>query len=233
MNHMSLALFDLDGTLLSADSDTLWCSFLVAHGVLDPSLEERSADMSRAYAAGTVVPDDYARFHARLLSGLTPQQLLPLQQRFVAEWVRPLIPDAARHLLQQHREAGDTLVLTTATSRVVSELTAADLGVDAYLCTELVWADGVCSGRIKGSPNMRSGKVERLRAWLAQRGEPDSVLRRASFYSDSINDLALLSMVGRPTVVDPDMRLAATAMRKGWTVLRLHHRSRRADALPA
>lgn len=224
MNDMSLALFDLDGTLLSADSDTLWCGFLVAHGVLDPSLEERSADMSRAYAAGTVVPDDYARFQARLLSGLTPQQLLPLQQRFVAEWVRPLIPDAARQLLQQHREAGDTLVLTTATSRVVSGLTAQDLGVDAHLCTELELQDGRYTGELRGRVNMRTGKVENLRAWLADQGLPDSLLRRASFYTDSINDLALLSVAGRPVVVDPDMRLSVTAMRKGWTVLHLRER---------
>lgn len=233
MPDMSLALFDLDGTLLSADSDTLWCGFLVAQGLLDADMERRSANMAHAYAAGTVVPVDYARFQAQLLRGLTPQQLLPLQQRFLVERVRPLIPPAARRLLQQHRDAGDTLVLTTATSRVVSELTARDLGVDAHLCTELELQGGHYTGDLRGRVNMRTGKVDNLRDWLAAQGLPDSLLRRASFYTDSINDLALLSVAARPVVVDPDMRLCVTAMRKGWTVLRLREADVQHDSAAA
>lgn len=230
---LQLAIFDLDGTLLPGDSDTLWCRFLADRGEIDAEQAERCAAVAQRYAAGTVVPEDYCLAQAALLAGRSAASLQPLRERFLAEVIRPRVPLAARELLLRHRNDGDTLLLTTATSRVVSELTAADLGVDAYLCTELVWTDGHCSGRLKGSPNMRSGKVDRLRAWLAQRGEPDSVLRRASFYSDSINDLALLSMVGRPVVVDPDVRLAATAMRKGWTVLHLHQRARQPDSVPA
>jgi HAD superfamily hydrolase (TIGR01490 family) len=230
---MQLAIFDLDGTLLTGDSDTLWCRFLHDLGEIDAGQAERCAAVATRYAAGTVVPEDYCLAQAALLAGRSAESLQPLRERFLAEVIRPRVPHAARELLQRHRDDGDTLLLTTATSRVVSEFTAADLGVHAYLCTELDWTDGLCSGRLHGGPNMRSGKVERVRAWLAQRGEPDSVLRRATFYSDSINDLALLSVVGRPVVVDPDVRLAATAMRKGWTMLNLHHRERQVDTVPA
>jgi len=228
---MQLAIFDLDGTLLTGDSDTLWCRFLLERGEIDTAQAERCAAVAARYAAGTVVPADYCLAQAALLAGRSEDSLKPLREQFLAEVIRPRIPHAARELLLRHRADGDTLLLTTATSRVVSELTATDLGVDAYLCTELEWADGRCSGRLVGGPNMRTGKVDRLRAWLAQRGQPDSVLRRASFYSDSINDLALLSAVGRPVVVDPDPRLATTAMRKGWTVLELHERQRVVDTL--
>jgi HAD superfamily hydrolase (TIGR01490 family) len=135
--------------------------------------------------------------------------------------VRPRIPDDARALLARHREAGHTLVLTTATNRVVSALTAQDLGVDHYLATELETVDGRLTGRTQGVLNMRTGKVERLRAWLQALGQPESLLRQASFYTDSINDLPLLSVVRQPVVVDPDPRLESTALRKGWQVLRL------------
>ena len=64
-----------------------------------------------------------------------------------------------------------------------------------------------------------SGKVERLRRWLQERGEPYTVLREASFYTDSINDLPLLSVVRWPVVVDPDPRRESAALRKGWQVL--------------
>lgn len=221
---MQLAIFDLDGTLLTGDSDVLWCRFLIAQGVLDAEAAARCDEVCARYVAGTVVPDEYCGFQASLLAGRTLVWLRPLRERFLAEVIRPRIPDSARRLLQRHRDAGDTLVLTTATSRVVSELTARDLGFEHYFCTELEVVDGCCTGLTTATLNIRTGKVEQLRRWLAQRHESDSVLRRASFYSDSINDLALLSVVGRPVVVDPDPRLAATAMRKGWQVLRLRAR---------
>lgn len=217
---MSLALFDLDHTLLSGDSDMLWVDFLVDAGELEPARREAAAAMAAAYTAGTVAPIEYCEFHAALLAGRTPEALQPLRERFLAERIRPRIPDDARALLARHRAAGDRLVLTTATNRVVSGLTAAELGVDDYLCTELQLLGGRYTGRTLGPVNMRTGKPERLRAWLAAQGLDAAELARASFYTDSINDLALLSMVGRPVVVDPDPRLASTAARKGWTVLR-------------
>jgi HAD superfamily hydrolase (TIGR01490 family) len=219
---MQLALFDLDGTLLGGDSDTLWVRFLIDQQWLDGAQATRCAQVGLLYAAGTVVPEEYGRFQAGLLAGRTAADLLPLRQRFLTQVIQPRIPQAARDLLARHRHAGDTLVLTTATNRVVSELTALDLGVDAYLCTELECVGGRYSGRMTGPTNMRTGKVDRLRQWLAEQGQPGLVLKRACFYSDSINDLALLSVVGRPVVVDPDRRLAATALRKGWTQLQLH-----------
>jgi HAD superfamily hydrolase (TIGR01490 family) len=218
---MRLALFDLDHTLLTGDSDVLWCEFLVACGEL-PSVatRARNEEIASRYTAGTITPREFCGFYASLLAGRSPDSLQPLRERFLAEVVRPLIPDDARALLQRHRAAGDTLVLTTATNRVASELTAAELGVDHYLCTELEIADGRFTGKTSGVLNMRTGKLDRLRAWLADSGLDEQLLKQASFYTDSINDLALLSVVGHPVVVDPDSRLESTALRKGWTVLR-------------
>ncbi len=219
---MQLAIFDFDGTLLGGDSDVLWCRFLIEHATLDPGLARRSALLGAHYVGGTVVPEEYARFQAALLGGQTLKGLQPLRERFLREVLRPRIPAAARALLQRHRRHGDTLVLTTATNRVVSELAAQDLGVDVYHCTELECQQGRFTGRLAGTPNMRLGKLERLRAWLAESGDGVAALKRACFYSDSINDLPLLSVVGRAIVVDPDRRLALTALRKGWARIELH-----------
>jgi HAD superfamily hydrolase (TIGR01490 family) len=145
-----------------------------------------------------------------------------LRERFLHEVIRPRIPADARALLRRHREAGHLLVLTTATNRVVSSLTASDLGVDHYLATEVEVIDGHFTGRTEGVPNMRTGKVDRLRAWLQQQRFSDALLRQATFYTDSINDLPLLSVVRHPVVVDPDPRLESTALRKGWKVLRFN-----------
>jgi HAD superfamily hydrolase (TIGR01490 family) len=218
---MPLALFDLDHTLLSGDSDVLWCDFLIDQNLLEASYRARSADLATRYSAGTVNPREYCDFYAGMIAGYSDADLRPLLERFVAEVIRPRIPDAARALLARHRAAGDTLVLTTATNRAVSALTAADLGVDHYLCTELEQVEGRYTGRSIGAPNMRIGKVDRLREWLSEQRQPEALLKKATFYSDSINDLALLSVVGHPVVVDPDPRLESAALRNGWTVLRL------------
>ena len=216
-----LALFDLDHTLLSGDSDVLWCDFLLRHGLIDAAYAERLQLVAAAYTEGTVTPADYCRLQAGTLAGRSPADWQPLRERFLHEAIRPRIPDDARALLQRYRDSGHLLVLTTATNPVVSGLTAADLGMDHYLATELELVDGRYTGRTQGVLNMRTGKVERLRAWLQQQGQPEATLRQATFHTDSINDLPLLSVVRWPVVIDPDPRLEATALRKGWQVMRL------------
>jgi HAD superfamily hydrolase (TIGR01490 family) len=223
---MRLALFDLDHTLLSGDSDVLWCDFLIAQGRCGPELRERSADIAARYIAGTVIPSHYCNFYAATLAGFDAATLRPLRERFLHEWIEPRISADARALLDRCRAAGESLLLTTATNRAISELTAESLQVDHYLCTELEMADGRYTGRTAGTPNMRTGKVERVRTWLVEQGLPERLLREASFYTDSINDLALLSAVGRPIVVDPDPRLESTALRKGWAILRFNRSKR-------
>lgn len=218
---MHLALFDLDGTLLSGDSEALWCAFLIEQGLLDPSFGQRSDEVSRQYVAGTVNPKAFCDFYASTVAGRRSAELQPIRERFLHEVIRPRIPDDSRRLLEKHREAGHTLLLTTATNRVVSERTAQDLGIDHYLCTELEEIDGHFTGRTTGALNMRAGKLDRLRRWLAETGKPETLLKEAHFYTDSINDLALLSVVRQPTVVDPDARLESAALRKGWNILRL------------
>jgi len=219
---MRLALFDLDHTLLSGDSDVLWCNFLLDRGLLDEDFRVRNRHMAAAYTAGSVTPADYCNFYASTLAGHGANYWQPLRERFLHEVIRPRIPADARALLQQHRDAGHTLVLTTATNRVISALTAADLGVDHHLATEVEVIEGLFTGHTQGTLNMRTGKVERLRAWLQGQGQVETVLKQATFYTDSINDLPLLSVVRRPVVVDPDPRLESAALRKGWMVLRFN-----------
>ena len=219
---MALALFDLDHTLLDGDSDLLWCDFLIAHGLLDESFRERKDQMATRYREGTVTPATFCGFFAATLAGHDTAHWQPWRERFLHDEVRPRIPASVRQLLQRHRKAGDTLVLTTATNRLISEMTAADLGFEHHIATELEVADGRFTGRTRGVLNMRTGKVDRVHEWLPTVGLDAQALRRAYFYSDSINDLPLLSAVGHPVAVDPDDRLLATARRRGWGLLHLH-----------
>jgi HAD superfamily hydrolase (TIGR01490 family) len=214
-----LTLFDLDHTLLSGDSDVLWCDFLIEKGLLErEAFAARNADMEARYRAGTVGVQEFAHFYLGTLAGRSPGEWEALRQEFLVDEVAPRIPAGALRLVRQHLDAGDLVAMTTATSRFITELTAAHFGIAHLLAIEPELVDGVFTGRSVGTLNMREGKVRRLHEWLAQRG--DELRRfRSMAYSDSINDLPLLEAVDEPVAVDPGPRLATIARERGWRVL--------------
>jgi HAD superfamily hydrolase (TIGR01490 family) len=219
---MRLAVFDLDHTLLDGDSDVLWCDFLMDQGLLDrATFEPRNQAMERDYRAGIVSTQDFCNFYVGTLAGRTAAQWQPWRDRFWRERIQPNLCPGTAALLQQHREQGHTLLLSTATNRYITELTAAGLGVEHLIATECeVGPDGRFTGRTQGAPNMRAGKIDRLQAWLTARGlslpEVD-----CSFYSDSMNDLPLLERVREPVVTNGDDRLLALAAQRDWRTISL------------
>jgi len=223
-----LALFDLDGTLLTGDTDVLWCDFLIEEGVLERSaFQAANAVIAERYARGAITPAEFCAFYAATLAGRSAAGWAPWRQRFVTAVIAPRLGAEALALVERHRAAGDRLVLTTATNRFLTEPIAERLGIADLIASELELAGGVFTGRNAGALNMREGKVARLKAWLATEDLSEAALSDATFYSDSINDLALLSAVGEPVVVDPDSRLAAEAARRSWPVLRFDRRLHR------
>lgn len=217
-----LALFDLDHTLLNGDSDVLWCDFLLSLGLLEAtSFAQRNADMEARYRAGTVGIQEFADFYVGTLAGRSPAQWQPLRQRYFEQWIQPRIPSGAYTLVRQHQEAGATVVLTTATNRFITELTARHLGFEHLIATETQQdSTGTFTGQTQGVLNMRAGKVQRLDAWLAERQQHLAQFESWG-YSDSINDLPLLRAVNHACAVNPDAALLAQAQERGWAVMQL------------
>ena len=216
---MKLALFDLDHTLLDGDSDVLWCDFLIDQGILErQSFGARNADMEARYQAGTVGLEEFSNFYVGTLAGRTPQEWEPLRQTFLQGVILPRIGHAALDLVKGHREAGDLVVMTTATNRFITELTAAHVGIEHLIATEPQLQEGRFTGRTSGTLNMREGKVTRLHAWLKDSGQGLADFESTA-YSDSINDLPLLESVNRAVAVNPDARLQQKAQDRGWDVI--------------
>ncbi|MEZ5477655.1 MAG: HAD family hydrolase [Thiolinea sp.] len=217
---MTLALFDLDNTLLNGDSDHAWGSFLVRKQLVDA--EAFAAANERFYGqykAGQLDIHEYNRFALRFLSEHDRDYLQALHQQFMQEDILPMIGQAARELVQSHRKQGHTLVIITATNHFVTAPIAAEFGIEHLLAINPKMANGRIVAEIDGVPSFREGKITRLQAWLAGR---DETLAGSYFYSDSHNDLPLLEIVEHPVAVDPDPVLQDIATERGWAVISLH-----------
>ncbi len=223
---MKLALFDLDNTLLSGDTDVEWCAFLSDQRVLSAAYQQANLEMDRRYRAGEANALEYVRFYLQPYRRHDMKQLLAWREAFMRERIAPRMLPAAHELLRSH--AGDLVVIITATNRFLTEPVAQAFGVEHLIATEPQIVDERFTGDVEGTPCMREGKIERLQAWLADRGQSLSAFAESWFYSDSVNDLPLLERVTHPVAVDPDPKLAQAARGRGWRSISL--RAPRADA---
>ncbi len=223
---LKVALFDLDHTLIPIDSDHSWGVFTTTIGWTDPVAFQRQNDAFFAdYRAGTLDIQDYVRFATEAIRRHGAAHSHAAHRQFMQQVVLPAITPQARSLVEQHRQAGDALVIVTATNEFVTAPIAQAFGVHELIAVELereLSSDGPgwFNGRIKGVPSAREGKVTRVTQWLGERGLGwDDV--QTTFYTDSINDLALMESVTHPVATNPDTRLRALAVERGWRILEL------------
>tara|TARA_R110001592_G_scaffold42588_6_gene138181 strand:+ start:26700 stop:27392 length:693 start_codon:yes stop_codon:yes gene_type:complete len=214
-----LAIFDLDNTLLGGDSDHSWGEFIVQNNIVDAQAYQAQNDkFFTEYLEGRLDIQVYLNFCLQLLAEHTQSQLDEWHGRFMTERIEPIILPQALALIDKHRQAGDTLMIITATNRFITAPIAARLGIDILLATECEKEAGVYTGRTTDIACFREGKVTRLERWLMENGRK---LEGSYFYSDSHNDLPLLKMVDHPVAVDPDDTLREYAQNNGWPVLNL------------
>jgi HAD superfamily hydrolase (TIGR01490 family) len=219
---VNLALFDLDNTLLSGDSDFEWSQFLIEQGVLDRELfEPMSHAFYEQYKAGTLNIAEFLEFQLKPLSRHARKVLDAWHAEFMQSKVRPMMGVKARALVDKHKAAGDVCVVVTATNSFVTAPIAREFGVEHLIATDPEEKNGEFTGAVAGVPSFREGKVVRMEQWMSARGWDWNSFTETAFYSDSLNDLPLLSKVSRPVAVDPDPTLRAYAEKQGWAVISL------------
>jgi HAD superfamily hydrolase (TIGR01490 family) len=217
-----LAVFDLDHTLVPHDSDEEWVAFLIEEGALDRAQWEAAnraliARFNRG-EAGTI---EFTEFYLSTLARFDDATLDRLRDRYLEVKVRPRIVEEARALVDRHRAGGDSLIVTTAVIRFLSEPIAAEFGISDVIATEAERLDGRYTGRVAGVPNAREGKLERLLMFLAARGQKLTDFRAIYAYCDSLNDMPLMSQVSNPVAVNADAVLSAHARHMGWPVMQI------------
>ncbi len=228
MGTTTLALFDLDHTLLPFDSGMAWTRFLVARGVLSSAAEAEYLEHCHRYVAGTLDIHAMHRASFRPLLGYPRSEIERWQREFERE-MAPRLPGPALELVGGHLRAGHLCAIVTATSFLVAEPFARLFGIEHLVATRSASVDGsshtAFTGEIDGLPCFREHKPTHVERWLAARppGSPRAIadFARSWFYSDSVSDLPLLGAVSDPVAVRPDERLRAHAMAAGWPVLDL------------
>ncbi len=218
---MNLALFDLDNTLLAGDSDFEWAQFLIEQGVLDREIyEARNQEFYEQYKKGTLDIYEFLDFQLKPLARYPRRQLDEWHRSYMQAKIMPMMRETARALVARH--ATDLCAVVTATNSFVTAPIAREFGIEHLVATEPAQDGGEFTGGVAGLPCFRDGKIVRVEAWLAARGQSIDAFERSFFYSDSLNDLPLLARVSDPVAVDPDATLRAHALAHGWPVMSLN-----------
>ncbi len=214
---MSIAFIDIDRTLLSVNSGTLWVRRERELGFLSLSQALRAAVWIGRYHLGFAAPEQTIGVAIRSLEGVPVGPFAARAAAFYADCVQPNIRPGARAAIETHRARGDALVLLTSSSNYVADPLVTELRLDGALCNRLeVGPDGRHTGRPTGRVCFGEGKLDHAAAEAKRRGVS---LRDCTFYTDSFSDAPVLEVVGQPVAVNPDPRLRRLARRRGWRMV--------------
>ena len=221
---MNLALFDLDNTLLTGDSDFEWAQFLISRGVVDRVLQEsKNQQFYDQYKAGTLDIYEFLDFQLAPLARHDRKELDAWHREYMDRHIRPIMTPQARTLVLEHLACGDLCAIVTATNSFVTGPIAREFGIPNLIGTipAVDVASGRFSGKPTGTPSFQGGKITRVENWLESQGLWWGAFEQSFFYSDSHNDLPLMQTVTQPIAVDPDATLRAHASEMGWKIITL------------
>ncbi|MCQ1059263.1 HAD family hydrolase [Photobacterium sp. DNB23_23_1] len=215
-----LAIFDLDETLIAADSASLWSAYLVEKGVAPSTLLVEEKQMMQAYAKGKMDMESYMQATLKPMIGMDDSAISVLVDEFIKHHIKPALYQDAISRIQWHKRRGDKILVISATGEHLVKPIADMLGADDAIAINLEQVDGKFTGKTTGTLSYQYGKVIRMKAWL---DEQDTAFKGSYGYSDSINDLPLLDAVDRPFAVNPDPALALHAQMNEWTIMDWRH----------
>ncbi|USD35013.1 MULTISPECIES: HAD family hydrolase [Vibrio] len=212
-----LYVFDLDETLINADSAMLWNEFLVEKGIVnDANFLAEDQRLMQLYAQGQLNMDDYLNFAMAPIAHLPIEDVQMLVEECVDKWIVPKQFRQSIPLLAELHQQGKQTLIISATVSFLVEAVAQHLGVEHSMGIDLVTTDNRYTAEISGVPSYREGKVTRLEQWLSVQAEPYSEIH---FFTDSINDLPLCERADFVYLINPCPKLRAISERPNWVVL--------------
>jgi HAD superfamily hydrolase (TIGR01490 family) len=213
------AFFDVDNTLMRGASIYHFARGLAARKMFGPrDLARMTWGQLYFRLRGAENSDhiDAARQAAlAFVAGHSVADIVRLGEEIYDDTMADRIWEGARELTQRHLNAGQRVWLVTATPVELAGILSRRLGLTGALGTVAETVDGVYTGRLVGGLLHGEAKAAAIRALAVREGLD---LARCAAYSDSVNDLPMLTLVGHPNAVNPDVALRAEARSRGWPV---------------
>jgi len=213
------AFFDLDKTIIAKSSTLAFGRPFYQSGLLNRRAVLRSAYAQFVFALAGADEDQMDRMRdyiTAMCTGWDVAQIREIVNETLHDIIDPIVYDEAVERIQQHKSAGQDVVIVSSSGEEVVGPIGAMVGADHVLATRMVVSDdGKYTGEIERyvyGPE----KAEAVRELAAERGYD---LAASYAYSDSITDLPLLEEVGHPTAVNPDRALRKIAVERGWPIL--------------
>lgn len=218
-----LAIFDLDETLIKGDCTTLWCQWLCEKGLIDDieAFLAEEAQIMQAYKEKTLDQQDCMNLIFKPIAHLTITNIHSYINQFIQEKIKPIIYQAGFYLTQDHIANGDDVLIISASPHIFVEPIAQQFfNIKNAFGIQIEDENNHYTGKINGIAPYQAGKVNVLNHYIMNQNiEYHQTIKNCYFYSDSINDLPLLEIVGYPNVVNPDIALNKIATNYNWPVL--------------
>ena len=208
-----LLIFDLDNTLLAGDSDRNWGIFLAEQKVVESSYLVESEKFYNNYYDGSLDIDGFLSFCLKPLIENDMEYLLKLRQQFIEDKIKPIVTQPGKEIINHAIQNGKTVVIATATNDFVTRPIADLFNVQTLIATEFEIKNQQFTGKVIDAPCFREGKLNKVQKWV---DDNNFDLSKASFYSDSFNDLPLLEKVKTPVIVDGDDKLVEIGKNRDW-----------------
>tara|TARA_Y100000991_G_scaffold85596_1_gene64561 strand:+ start:91 stop:753 length:663 start_codon:yes stop_codon:yes gene_type:complete len=215
-NDLKIAIFDLDNTILKADSDYEMVNFLISKNLIEKKYRKLNDDYFASYGSGTLDIEEFSEFSLKPFIGMTRSEIeiivADFYQKVLAEKFNPYILS----ILNDHKNQGDLVILASATNSLIVSHVAKMIGLDEFVSSVVSFSSGVCTGTIKQPHALGEGKLVLVTKFLLDR---KLSFDNTYFYSDSINDEPLMRKVKYPVAVNPDAQLLELSKSLGWDVL--------------
>lgn len=217
-NPAAAAFFDVDNTMVVGASIFHFAKGLAARKFFSTADLRRFVWQQIKFRAGGEGPENIAKSRESALAfvaGKSVAEIVTMAEEIYDEIIAARIYSGTRALAQQHLDAGERVWLVTATPEELARIIAQRLNLTGALGTRAEEKDGRFTGHLIGDLLHGEAKAEAVRKLAAAEGLD---LAQCSAYSDSINDIPMLSAVGRPVAINPDSALRDEAKRRGWEI---------------
>lgn len=209
------AAFDLDFTLIEGDSTTLWCEWLGENGWIEdvPAFLAQEAKLMQDYREKQLNVGDYVELALNPVIHLPITEITALVEQFIQDKINPIIIPVTFNRLKEHQKSGDVIILSSSPHFLVESIAKQCFKIQHSFGIATEEKNGYYALNLKGISPYQGGKLTLFQEFM---NDSSDFFAGCYFYTDSINDIALLNAVEFPCVINPDNELEQIAEDRGW-----------------